>query len=275
MSDGSDRLERDVEEVLSNIEDFDWRKRQSRRPGPIRIAFQRFAGALVNRATSLTPNHLLLLGALMLIIGLVLRGPRTVACDRGHRDFRDWIVLDLAGRKSAGQSTSRRLLARSLHQLRPIATASLTTVLPPQALTQRGALVLARFLILFALAAALLVACDGDDPSESVVVEAAQQQQDAAVGQAQSVREQPQSAQQQSGVDDQQVDQAREDSVQDPAADDEPLEQSQTQPIRPGGPPQPDFDVEVANGYLQHLAGVLGPQSLWYGSGTCGGGVPR
>ena len=75
MSDGSDRLERDVEEVLSNIEDFDWRKRQSRRPGPIRIAFQRFAGALVNRATSLTPNHLLLLGALMLIIGLVLRGP--------------------------------------------------------------------------------------------------------------------------------------------------------------------------------------------------------
>ena len=75
MSDGSDRLERDVEEVLSNIEDFDWRKRQSRRPGPIRIAFQRFAGALVSRATSLTPNHLLLLGALMLIIGLVLRGP--------------------------------------------------------------------------------------------------------------------------------------------------------------------------------------------------------
>ena len=74
MSDGSDRLERDVEEVLSNIEDFDWRKRQSRRPGPIRIAFQRFASAVVNRATSLTPNHLLLLGALMLIIGLVLRG---------------------------------------------------------------------------------------------------------------------------------------------------------------------------------------------------------
>ena len=74
MSDGSDRLERDVEEVLSNIEDFDWRKRQSRRPGPIRIAAQRFTSALVGRATSLTPNHLLLLGALMLIVGLVLRG---------------------------------------------------------------------------------------------------------------------------------------------------------------------------------------------------------
>lgn len=74
MSDGSDRLERDVEEVLSNIEDFDWRRRQSRRPGPIRIAAQRFGSAIVSRVTALTPNHLLLLGALMLIIGLVLRG---------------------------------------------------------------------------------------------------------------------------------------------------------------------------------------------------------
>ena len=70
MSDGSDRLERDVEEVLSNIEDFDWRKRQSRRPGPIRIAAQRFASAVVNRITALAPNHLLILGALMLIVGL-------------------------------------------------------------------------------------------------------------------------------------------------------------------------------------------------------------
>jgi hypothetical protein len=74
MSDGSDRLERDVEEVLSNIEDFDWRRRQSRRPGPIRLAAQRFGSAIVSRVTALTPNHLLLLGALMLIIGLVLRG---------------------------------------------------------------------------------------------------------------------------------------------------------------------------------------------------------
>ena len=74
MSDGSDRLERDVEEVLSNIEDFDWRRRQSRRPGPIRIAIQRFASGLVSRVTALTPNHLLLLGAALLIIGLVLRG---------------------------------------------------------------------------------------------------------------------------------------------------------------------------------------------------------
>jgi hypothetical protein len=74
MSDGSDRLERDVEEVLSNIEDFDWRRRQSRRPGPIRIAAQRVGSSLLARVTALTPNHFLLLGALMLIIGLVLRG---------------------------------------------------------------------------------------------------------------------------------------------------------------------------------------------------------
>ena len=74
MSDGSDRLERDVEEVLANIEDFDWRRRQSRRPGPIRLAAQRLATKLVSRVTALTANHLLLLGALMLIVGLVLRG---------------------------------------------------------------------------------------------------------------------------------------------------------------------------------------------------------
>ena len=74
MSDGSDRLERDVEEVLSNIEDFDWRRRQSRRPGPIRKAAQRFASAFVSRITGLTPNHLLLLGAALLVVGLILRG---------------------------------------------------------------------------------------------------------------------------------------------------------------------------------------------------------
>ncbi len=74
MSDSSDRLERDVEEVLSNIEDFDWRRRQSSRPGPIRLAAQRFAGGLVKRVTALTPNHLLILGAIMLIVGLILRG---------------------------------------------------------------------------------------------------------------------------------------------------------------------------------------------------------
>ncbi len=74
MSDGSDRLERDVEEVLSNIEDFDWRRRHSRRPGPIRRTVQRIGSTLVNRVTGLTPNHLLLLGAGLLIIGLILRG---------------------------------------------------------------------------------------------------------------------------------------------------------------------------------------------------------
>ena len=74
MSDSSDRLERDVEEVLSNIEDFDWRRRQSRGPGPIRQAMHRVGSAIVRRATSVAPNHLLLAGAVMLLIGLVLRG---------------------------------------------------------------------------------------------------------------------------------------------------------------------------------------------------------
>lgn len=69
----SDRLERDVEEVLSNIEDFDWRRRQQRRPGPLRRAGQRLGNAVLNRAASLTAGHLMLFGALLLIVGLVLR----------------------------------------------------------------------------------------------------------------------------------------------------------------------------------------------------------
>lgn len=69
----SDRLERDVEEVLSNIEDFDWRRRQQRQPGPLRRALQRFGNAMLNRAAALTAGHLMLIGALLLIVGLVLR----------------------------------------------------------------------------------------------------------------------------------------------------------------------------------------------------------
>lgn len=69
----SDKLERDVEEVLAGIEDFDWRRRE-RRPGPLRRAGQRFARKLSERSARLSAGHLMLLGSLLVIVGFVLRG---------------------------------------------------------------------------------------------------------------------------------------------------------------------------------------------------------
>lgn len=69
----SDKLERDVEEVLAGIEDFDWRRRE-RRPGPLRRAMQRFARGASERLARLGPGHLMLLGSLLVIAGFVLRG---------------------------------------------------------------------------------------------------------------------------------------------------------------------------------------------------------
>lgn len=69
----SDKLERDVEEVLAGIEDFDWRRRE-RRPGPLRRAGQRFARKLSERSARLRAGHLMLLGSLLVIVGFVLRG---------------------------------------------------------------------------------------------------------------------------------------------------------------------------------------------------------
>ena len=68
----SDKLERDVEEVLAGIEGFDWRRRE-RRPGPLRRAVQRFGRRLSERLASLSAGHLMLLGSLFVIVGFILR----------------------------------------------------------------------------------------------------------------------------------------------------------------------------------------------------------
>ena len=69
----SDKLERDVEEVLAGIEDFDWRRRE-RRPGPLRRALQRFGQRTSQRLARLSAGHLMLVGSLLVIVGFVLRG---------------------------------------------------------------------------------------------------------------------------------------------------------------------------------------------------------
>lgn len=69
----SDKLERDVEEVLAGIEDFDWRRRE-RRPGPLRRAVQRFGQRASRRLARLSPGHLMLVGSLLVIVGFILPG---------------------------------------------------------------------------------------------------------------------------------------------------------------------------------------------------------
>ena len=69
----SDKLERDVEEVLAGIEDFDWRRRE-RRPGPLRRAVQRFGQSASRRLARLSPGHLMLVGSLLVIASFILPG---------------------------------------------------------------------------------------------------------------------------------------------------------------------------------------------------------
>ena len=69
----SDKLERDVEEVLAGIEDFDWRRRE-RRPGPLRRAMQRFGQRTSQRLARLSPGHLMLVGSLLVIASFILPG---------------------------------------------------------------------------------------------------------------------------------------------------------------------------------------------------------
>lgn len=68
----SDKLERDVEEVLKGIEDFDWRRRE-RRPGPLRRAARRFGHKLSERLAAFSSGHLMLVSSLFVIAGFILR----------------------------------------------------------------------------------------------------------------------------------------------------------------------------------------------------------
>ena len=75
---GSDKLEREIEDVLGKIEDFEWHRRQRRGPSRARRAWNRAwqgsSNALGRRFAQFTAGHVMLVGFLLLIVGLALRG---------------------------------------------------------------------------------------------------------------------------------------------------------------------------------------------------------
>ncbi len=75
---GSDKLERDVEDVLAKIEDFEWHRRRRREPSRSRRAWSRLwqgaSDTMGHRFAQFTAGHAMLAGFLLLIVGLVLRG---------------------------------------------------------------------------------------------------------------------------------------------------------------------------------------------------------
>ena len=75
---GSDKLEQEIEDVLGKIEDFEWHRRQRRGPSRSRRAWSRaWQGAsntLGRRFAQFTAGHVMLVGFLLLIVGLALRG---------------------------------------------------------------------------------------------------------------------------------------------------------------------------------------------------------
>lgn len=83
----SDKLERDIEEVLDNIEDFEWHRRQRRGPSRVRRAWSGFWQSVTDwiglRLAGFNAGHLMLAGFLLLIVGLVFRG----------RGLGTWFVL--------------------------------------------------------------------------------------------------------------------------------------------------------------------------------------
>jgi hypothetical protein len=75
---GSDKLEREIEDVLGKIEDFEWHRRQRRGPSRARRAWSRAwqgsSNVLGRRFAQFTSGHVMLVGFLLLIVGLALRG---------------------------------------------------------------------------------------------------------------------------------------------------------------------------------------------------------
>ena len=130
----SDRLERDIEEVLDKVEDFEWHRRRRRGPRrwlrTLRPRRPRFSlpslphGPLATYTQRLVPGHLMLGGFLLVLVALVFGG-----FDGAWR----WPVvvgdraLPLGGRLGKAGSTGTapaaagsagRLVARPLHHLR-------------------------------------------------------------------------------------------------------------------------------------------------------------
>ncbi|MEE9278155.1 MAG: hypothetical protein V3V06_07050 [Dehalococcoidia bacterium] len=107
-----DKLNREIEEVLNKIEDFEWHRRQRRGPSRARRAWsgfwQRTAGRIGFWFARFSSGHLMLTGFLLLIVGLALRarGPGTWLVIGGIIVFLLGLAWGMrAGRSRPGSST--------------------------------------------------------------------------------------------------------------------------------------------------------------------------
>jgi hypothetical protein len=112
---GSDKLEREIEDVLGKIEDFEWHRRRRRGPSRSRRAWSRIwqgtSNALGRRFVQFTAGHVMLVGFLLLIVGLALRGrgPGLWLVLAGILLFFVGLGLSMrsGGRKAGGAYTGR------------------------------------------------------------------------------------------------------------------------------------------------------------------------
>ena len=75
---GSDRLEQEIEDVLSRVEDFEWRRLHRRGPSQSRRLWNQFWESTTNiigrNLARFTTGHLMIMGFLFLVAGLLVRG---------------------------------------------------------------------------------------------------------------------------------------------------------------------------------------------------------
>lgn len=83
----ADKLEREIEDVLDKIEDFEWHRRHRRRPSRTRRAWDTWwahtVGRVEQRLARFTAGHVMLFGFLLLLGGLIFR----------FRGIGTWLVL--------------------------------------------------------------------------------------------------------------------------------------------------------------------------------------
>jgi hypothetical protein len=112
---GSDKLEREIEDVLEKIEDFEWHRRHRRGQSRSRRAWNRIwqdaSDGLGRRFAQFTAGHVMLVGFLLLIVGLVLRGkgPGLWLVLAGILLFFVGLALSMRSgrRKAGGEYTTR------------------------------------------------------------------------------------------------------------------------------------------------------------------------
>jgi hypothetical protein len=106
-----DRLERDIDEVLDKIEDFEWHRAQRRRPSKLRQAWngwwQGASDAIGRRLARFSAGHLMLAGFLILVFGIVvLRGLGLWFVLAGMILFLLGLFLNMRGSGTSGSGTS-------------------------------------------------------------------------------------------------------------------------------------------------------------------------